>query len=283
MDVCNNLLDLLEYNNAMRNNEIFHKVLDEFSDKTKNTFTFADESQSYTDKVIALKDNFVYDSSYVKVFFKILKRHGYFMGQEIKDAMQKLGLLGNPNCNSDIIKKYLNSPVIQDISFDGISKFTIDSERYGKFIFEIASFLYRKNKQIMEYIETNRLPNGCHNHTYFMSQVFPDFYAITSLCEYYFKGRYFHSYTLDKDSGLVIDLCSNAVISKDSYDRLFKPREVSVVLNSDVMDQHRVVVMKSDQPYNRCYLLKIALYKEYLRNRGYRGDFEEGPSSILRK
>lgn len=283
MDACDRVLDILENDNIRKNNEIFHVVLDEFSRKINHTFTFTDDNQSYTGKVISLKDNYIYDSNYIKIFFEVLKKHGYFMRQEIKDAIHDIGLLKNPNNNSEIIRKHLNSPVIQDISFDGISKFTIDSDRYGRFVFELASFLYRKNKQMKDYIETNKLPNRCHIHAYFMSQIFPDFYAITSLCEYYFRGRYFHSYTFDKDSGLVIDLCSNAVLSKEDYYSLYKPKEVSVVLNEDVSDQHRVVLMKSHQPRERCELLKIALYKEYLKNIRYKGEFEEGPSSVLHK
>lgn len=281
VDACDRILENLESNNIRRNEEIFHKVLDKFFSKINSDIIFSDDSKSYCDKVISLKDDYIYDSQYVKLFFEILKRHGYFMRQEIKDAIHDLGLLKNPNENSDIIKKYLNSPVIQDISFDGTSKFTIDSERYGRFVFELASYLYRKDKDIKEYIETKKLPNRCHIHAYFLSQIFPDFYAITSLCRYYFKGGYFHSYTLDKESGLIIDLCSNAVLSKDSFDFLFKPREISVVLNSEVRDQHRIVLMKSHQLQLRCELLKIALYKEYLRNIRYKGEFEEGPSSVI--
>ncbi len=283
MEICDNILDSLENRNIERNNDIYQKVFNDFCEKSGQSIGFTDENASYSNKVINLKQKYIYDSNYVMLFFEILKRNGYFMKQEIKDAIHELGLLENPNENSNIIKKYLNSPIIQDISYDGTSKFTIDSDRYGRFVFEIASFLYRKNKQMKEYIEQNPLPKRCHIHTYFMSQVFPDFYAITSLCEYYFKGRYFHSYTLDSESDKIIDLCSNAVINKDEYYSLFKPRDVSVILNSRVDYEYGIVLEKSNQKVDRCHLLKIALYKEYLRNIGYNGPLENGPSSIYHK
>lgn len=278
MEACDCILDNLENNNIRRNDEIFHTVLDRFSEKIKEDVSFTDESQSYTEKVMYLKD-YIYDSQYVKVFFDILKKYGYYMRQEIKDAIHDLGLLKDPNNNSYIIKKYLNSPIIQDISFDGTSKFTIESDRYGRFVFELASYLYRRNKEIKEYIEKEKLPNRCHIHTYFLSKILPDFYAVTSLCAYYFRGGYFHSYTWDKDSDLIIDLCSNAVLSKKPFDSLYKPREISIVLNSEAKEQRRIVLMKSHQPSNRCDLLQIALYKEYLKDIRFRGEFEEGPSS----
>lgn len=282
MEICDNILNSVENKNIARNNDIYRIVLEEFCRESGKSFTFVDETACYGNKVRSLKEEYIYTSRYRELFFEILKRHGYFMRQEIKDAIFYLGNLENPNKNFDVINRYFNSPVIQDISFDGRSRFTIESDRYGKFVFELASILYDKNKKMKEYIEKNHLPNRCHNHAYFMSQIFPDFYAITSLCQSYFRGVYFHSYTYDKESNLIIDLCSNAVINRDRYYSLFNPRDISVILNSDVDDELCDVLLNTSQPYDRCQLLKIALYKYYLNTIHYNGPLEDGPKTYTR-
>ena len=277
MDICGEILNEFEIKNKKLNIEIFDLVLQEFLKKSKLNFNFINCNDSM-EKILTIKEEYVYTSKYVKLFFKILKKYKYNMKQEIQDAMHALGHLDDPNKNIEVISKLINSPVIQDISFNGKNEFLISSKQYGDFIFELASYRFRENDKIVDYIKNNSLPNRCHIHAYFMSEIFKDFYAVTSLCKYYFKVSYYHSYTFDKDSNSIIDLCHNGVIDKDTYYRIFEPEDISIIINENVEEELALTNERTQQPFNRCNLLKIALYKQYLNSIGYHDTLANAPS-----
>lgn len=272
----------MQTKNYEENTSIFASVLCEFLSVIDTDINFVG-SGSALDKVLSLKDKYVYDSNYVSEFFDILKKHNYNMRQELKDAMFNLGHLMEPNKNSKLIKTLLASPVIDDISFDGKDEFTILSEQYGKFDFELASEVFATNDKITNYIRDNVLPQHCHHHAYFLSSVFDDYYAITSLCKQYFGGEYYHSYTYDKKDNMIIDLCSNCIMDKESYYEMFEPHDISVVLNSEVEEELRLTNLKSNQPFYRLKILRIALYKQYLDSIGYHGNLADAPFVKIKK
>ncbi len=277
MDECEVILQKNELSVYEENSKIFDKFLNEFMSTIGINFTFAaSDPQS---KVLDLKEQYIYTSKHCELFFQLLEKYGYNMIQEIKDAFFNLNRLENPADNSEMIRKFLNSPVIQDISFDNRG-FTITSEQYGKFTSEMASYVFRKNKEVLRYIDKEAIPQECHTHTYCMSSLLDDFYAITSMCKRYFKGSYYHSYTYDSEENKIIDLCSKMVMDKDMYYRLFQPQEVSVILNSNVDEELNQVKSKLEWFYGRYPLLKIALYKQYLESIGYIGNLKDGPSLI---
>lgn len=280
MDEIEKILKQYEFDVHDINNREFKSILNEFTKIVNGDFHFVD-CPTEGEKVIGLKNQFVYSSSFVNEFFEILRKHNYNMKQEIIDAMFALGQLADPNKNGDIIKRFLASPIIQDISFDGRGTYTIISEQYGEFIYRLASYVYKRNEKISEYIKINRLPNHCHNHAYFLAGVLRECYAITSLCASYFKQTYYHSYTWDKESNQITDLCCNGVMDKDMYYRLYDPQELSVVPNGNVWVELMHEARKTDQPDERWALLRIALYKQYLDSIGYKGSLQDGPS--LRK
>lgn len=257
---------------------ISDKVLSEFLNGIDITINFKGE-MTPEDKLINLLQQYIYGSEYVDYFFKILAKYDYNMKCEIRDAMFNLGNLKNPNKNEKTIKKLLNSPCIDDISFNGKNEFTISSEQYGNFTFELASYYFRENKRVARYIRRAELPQYCHHHTYFMSKLFPDFYAITSLCGHYFDGTtFYHSYTYDKATNTIIDLSANAVVDKDSYYNILQPKEISCILNSEVIRELILTTLKTSQPLNWYAMLKIALYKEYLSSINYQGNLKDAPS-----
>ncbi len=278
MDVCEDILNSGENRSIELNDEIFELVWQEFSKNIGHIFPI-NEGSTPEEKVTDLKNQYIYTSEYSKLFFDILARHNYDMRHEIKEAMGNLGHLENPNNNKELIKKLLGSPIIDDISFNGKNKFIISSEQYGEFVFELASYYFRKNKRITDYMKKNCLPTMCHEHVYFMSKVFADLYAITSLCRAHFKDNYYHSYTYDKEKNVIVDLCYNGIVDKDLYYHIFQPQEISVILNSKVAEELALTDLKTDQDPYLHELLKITLYKQYLSNIGYQGDLETAPST----
>ena len=229
------ILEQLYYQNEINFNdvedEIFDKFLNKFEKAINFKFNYVDCDTSEL-KFLNLKCKYIYTSKFCKLFFDILSNYKYNMRSELKDTIYELSHLKYPFFNKKSINKYLNSPVIQDISYNGRSKFTIYSDKFGKFSFKLASFYLKNNKEITKYIATRQIGNRCHHNTYFISKVMPDFYSITSLCSRYFEGYFHHSYTYNMDSNEIIDLCYNIIMDKDQYDKIFLPDELSIIKNS---------------------------------------------------
>lgn len=271
MNKCDEMLKIED--DCLDNNEkIFELILQEYLNIVGDRFKFF--CTSSLDKVVGLK-SYVYSSEDISLFLELLNKYGYNMKMDIIEAIIKLGELENPNRNKKLIKSLICSPVIDDICLKR-SSFDIYSE-YGRFSFEVAKNYFRKNRVMSKYIETTELPNRCHDHTDFMSRVFEDNFSITSLCDYYFGSGYYHSYSFDKSSNTIIDLANNLIMEKSLYDNLFNPREISIISNGNIAEENEIVKRKTKQSILRCKLLRIALYKEYLRSINYSGTLEDAP------
>ena len=275
MDACEKILQEGEVKNYHLNEYICNLVLGELSNNIENS-VLSREGITGESKIRLLKDELNTPED-IAFFYEVLSKYNYNMTQDIIDAMSQLGHLSNPSQNKEVIEKLLHSPVIQDINFNGNNKFTITSQEYGDVDFVLASEYFRDNKKIANYIKKNSHLKRCHNHTYFMAEQNPDYYAITSLCQYLFKNTYHHSYTCDKDNQTIIDLCYNSIMDKEQYEQIFQPEEVSVILNSQVDKELALTSEKTEQYFARSGLLKIALYKEYLQSIGYEGSLEDAP------
>lgn len=276
MDIGKKRIQETELNNKKRNQKIAKLILQEFYNMTGLKFKSTD-LKIPLEILINVRSQHIYTSPDTTLFSQLLEKYHYNIKMEIIEAINNLGNLKDPNKNEELIKTLLNSPIIQDISFNGIDTFTIWSEQYGKFVFELATYYFRTNKQVTDYIQTNPLQQNCHKNTYGMSKIFDDFYAITSLCQHYFQGHFYHSYTFDHERKTIIDLCHNVVMNKSQYDCLFQPQEISVIINNQVERELALTLQKTSQKKDRCQLLKIALYKQYLNSIGYHGDLESAP------
>jgi len=285
MNIIDYILYEIEIKSERENEEIFRKVLDEFYSVTNTKHIYKillRKSYSNIDEFLKLKNKYIYNSKDINEFFSILTRYNYKYTHEYIDLIYDLAHLQNPNRNLKVIKKYLNSPVIDDVSFNGKDCFTIITSLIGKLEFILASKYYANNENISEYISFNNLVNRCHDNTLFMAQFFEDYYSITSLCPNYFSGFYHHSYTLNSEESLITDLGFNIVMDKTIYYKLFESKDVSVILNKNILKELEITNTKTNQQYNRCTLLKIALYKEYLNHIGYSGKLENAPSLCKR-
>lgn len=277
--------DILIENKRTREyeNGLAEQIISEFLGLIDEKITFENSNDYPITKLINLEKRFVYKSEYIDLFFELLKKYGYNTKQEIIGAISSLGNLSDPANNSRVIKNLLNSPFIDDISYDGKGLFRITSERYGIIDINLASHHFRNTDSIRNYVLNNSLPNRCHNHTLFLRAVMPAYTAVTSLCSSYFKGQYYHSYSVDENGEFVIDLCSNAVIGKDSYDFIFEPEEISRVLNSNITSELKITNRNTNQPIERFALLKIALYKQLLTLEARKEIPESGPILSLIK
>jgi len=259
---CDKILENIEYKCINDNEEIAKIVIQETLKQIEKNIIFL-EGDYYIQKLSKLKHRYIYSSEYLKDFFEILEKYNYNPKHEIIGAISKLGTLKDPKQNSELINNLINSPYIDDISFNG-NGFEVFSPQYGKTEFTLATCRYKHNKDMINYIKNNPLPARCHNHTLFVRAVFPSYYAVTALCKAPFKGKYYHSFSYDSKNDVIVDLCSNAVMDKDEYGAIFNPDIVSIILNSNISQELKITKRKTSQPQERQALLKIALYKQLL-------------------
>lgn len=268
---CNKILTETEDWCNTINEERARAVINEFLQITRLKISFNPDDDQLK-RLLLLKNKLGYNQVYRNLFFNILLKHGYNPKSEIIDAFNKLGRPKTPKQNYDLIQRLIRSPYIEDISFDGEGQFKIISPQYGIINFTLASYEFKNDSYLSNYIQNNRLIGRCHNHTIFLRAIFPAYHAITSLCPAYFGGKYHHSYTYDSNTNSIIDLCSNAIINKDDYDFIYEPDEISVVLNSNITAELKETKRKSNQPDERFALLKIALYKQHLTEKARKKD-----------
>lgn len=286
LDTC---LEEIFYNYEVKGKEkvgkISKEILQKYLHHTDEKFIFQQNTMLIS-KLLGLKNQFIYTSNDTMFFFQLLTKYQYQMTNEIRDAIRELGNLSTPTKNKEVIKRYLNSPIIQDISFNGKDKYVIESESYGRFEFQLAKKYFEDNDTMIFYMEHNQMLRRCHTHTGYMASIFPELYAITSLCEGYFGEKFYHSYTYFQEENQVIDLCSNAVMDKESYYQLYQPQELSVILNRQLEDEFYLInYLKTTptSPQKLSKLLKITLYKQHLNNIGYHGGLIEAPSIKVKR
>ena len=284
MDVCNEIKKA-ESKSISLHDDICDVALSSFFQRVKDDNNFFSGVEEWTYslggfiKLDHIKYFNIYGTKHVDTFFEVMKDYDYNFIFEIADAISVL-CAEKGSFLEEAIAKYLTSLVISNIESNGQEKYIISSDQFGKFEFVTASKYFRENENVTSYIEdiTNiknkKGKNDCHEYSYFLSKVFSDFYAVTSYCSLPFKGSYFHSYSIDKENNLVIDLANNVVMDKDLYYKLYNPKEISITLNSEVDKKLALVDRETNQPNTgpeeRRKLLRIALYEEYLHSEGYK-------------
>lgn len=278
MDKCFKIFKEKGLESDKKEEKMYKTVYKEFCKTSSQKYSF-DAFFSYR-TAVAMLENCLYESQRkeeINILFNILKKYNYHMQWEIVYAIKELAFLEYPNNNAEEIKFYLNSPAIDDISFNGIDTFEIFSEECGKFAFKLAD-KYLNNSDIEDYIKENRYEPMCHEHAYNMAQWYPNYYAMTFLGKNRFSYDFYHSVTYDSDENVVIDLRYNSVMDKESSDNLYHPTYVSKILNSEIDNELNIVNEKVKLKKVNVHLMRIALYKEYLNSIGYTGSLEKGPS-----
>ena len=250
------ILEEIDEKGREENEQIYKKVYDEFIETTGENYRLY--YNKYSDRVREIKDNYIYTSKYNKLFFELLEKYNYHMEQEILDAI--FDIVYEKRNKDKIIKKYILSPVINDISLEERGKIKIYST-FGDFNYILAEEYFKDNKLISNYMKKNQLRNRCHDNTYFLSRVLKEYYTIASLCKSYFTGYFHHSYTYDNKNNYIIDLCRKSLIDKKEFDRLYEPKEIIRIKNSDVEKKIEFINRKTNM-YDICEILKIALYEE---------------------
>lgn len=270
MSLCWNQFEKTETVTQYEEEKLFDKVFTECSKKN----IINKGKKNMTKKQICLKYLDYYHMTKnidnLKIIFDILDNYNFNLESEIYYAINTLAYLKNVKHNKKMIQRLLSSPIIDDISFnDGI--FNVSSQKCGDYSFGVASYFLKDNKDINNYITTNKkeLEMCCHDNTEFLTKQYPNLYAvITKSLSFFANYRYYHSYAYDDTNDIVIDLCLNAIMNREDYERLQHPIIVSQIQNKDI-DTEFANIEKSF--YNlseiNTRLLIIALHKEYIASK----------------
>ncbi len=263
------LIEFYDFQNELVNQEIAEEVIEDFERNILGeTIDWEIEEEDLktecleSQKVLNIINTWGYDKNYSGKVFNLLARYGYRMNIEIVDAMGSLGRLENPNQNKEVIKVFLLTPIINDISFNGKDTFTIISEKLGNLTFRLAKNYFKNYPKIIDYIEKEPLETYCHQHTCFLSESLREFYSITSLCDDYFRGSYYHSYSYNREENVAIDLCYNAILDLDKFNHFYGAKEIMRIPNKEIDEFYLSMLKNTNQPEKRYKMFKIALYEQ---------------------
>ena len=224
-----------------------------------------------------LKNEMLYYPDYIKSFYEIVTRFGYNEIGMIKDSIELLGLLKNPNQNKDIIHRLLQLPVIDDISFDSKDTFSIFSEKLGDFHFTLVTEALKDNQELMEYLEEAPFAHLCYLHTAILSQYFKDNFSEVSLCRDTFGNHYYHAYSISPDRKTIFDLTYNGIFSLEDYERLENPSPIYSEQYERLILDIGYALDNSGLDPDTEWLLQAALYRTYLDKIDYHGPMREAP------
>lgn len=268
VDMIKTLYIYYEIKSSLENGDLFTKVVDDFSKKINETFNFiftnkVEAYQVSVDKGLIIIDNFAYEEEHNHIITPILLKYNYYMKTFIKDSIRNLSKLEDPNKNKELIERIIKCPVIDDVSFDGKSKFTIFSEEYGEYSFFLATEILKED-WLRNYINKKENLRNCHGNTVELINRYDEWSSITSLCKNYFKDYYYHSYGFIPKSNQVIDLCSNMIMDKNSFDKLYEPKEILNLYNITIKSLVRTTIPTISSSFINNELHKLAIYYQSL-------------------
>ena len=142
----------------------------------------------------------------------------------------------------------------------------IITKEFGKIGFWKARDSFTDDEATIKYIDKmgNRIKESCHEVSLFLIKKFPEFSAVTSICNKPINNKYYHSFVLDSEN-YVIDLTGNIIIPKDEFYMLKEVEELNTI-NYEEYKKECNVSAQYDESGTLEPLLRIAVYKELQKN-----------------
>lgn len=257
-----------ENGSILRNGKIFLSVIDSIS-KELNVplnlnFTnpkLDDYNQDVFKGVYAI-NKLVFQEPYQAFVLTLLEGKQYYMKIFIIELIKLLGNAKDQIEVEKIIDDYLKLPFIHNVKFNGIDKYSIQTD-YGDYSFTLADRVLN-DADLIKYINSKEGIRNCHGNVTTLLNHYDDLYSICSLCHNYFVGYYYHSYDYMKETDEVFDICSNMFIKKSAFDDLFAPREVLFMRNEEVRKMYYDEIKNIKSKLDNEGILKCALYSQSL-------------------
>lgn len=188
-----------------------------------------------------LQDELLLDNpTYLEKFNKIAKSYNYFFKGDIQEAAS---ILTTSNSLDNDIEKWKRSLLIKDINTIKEKEFIIDTD-FGEIYFQSARDKYiEETNRVVErtklkykgQYEISGIRYQCHLSALEFIKTHRDHYIITSICPHMFLSTWwFHSYVLTPDKNTVIDLATNVIMERITFEKLFEPNVLMMFEQSDI-------------------------------------------------
>lgn len=263
------ILDTIYNDTELKGIELENKkaeeVLQEFQSRVGGEIEFSEEIACLEPRyqLIFLRFYQLEVPTFPEIFYDVLSQQGFNTNQELKDTIRELGMLSNPDRNQETIKRLLQFSTIQDISYDNHKTFTIQAKTFGAVSFTLASRFY-KDSPIVDYIDTVELGNACFQHTEILSALLPQEESRVSLCQGSFYQPFYHAYTRNPKEKYITDLCFNAVMSEEDFERMQQASPIVAVNNEQLSELESITERKTGASSDFFPILQVALYQQCL-------------------
>ncbi|MCH5167294.1 MAG: hypothetical protein J1F35_05310 [Erysipelotrichales bacterium] len=267
LDILYLIFNYYEINSSFRNGEIFMSLVDDFSKLINQPIYYpyyknaANHEQGITIGYYLMRQ-LVFGQQYQCYFLDALKSKNYYMKTFIKDLIKELGSAKDKSRAEEIIDRYKRLPMINNVKFNGLDKYTIETT-YGAYSFILADKVLQ-DEEIIEYMRAENRIKSCHNNATMLLNSSDDLYSICSLCHHYFVDSYYHSYGYIKSKDSIIDLCSNMLMEKTPFDDLYAPREILFMRNDELRKLYLDKIKNIQTKLDDKSILKCALYLQSL-------------------
>ncbi len=263
LDIFNCLFNYYEVRSELQNGQIFIKVIDEINRRLNASFKYSydfDSVEDYEQNIAAgvfAINSLVFDDDYQKFILALLGNNHYYMKIFIKDLIKKIGNAKSQEEREIVIDQYQRLLLINNIKFNGVDKYTIQSA-YGDYSFLLADQVLT-DEEIISYIKSGEHQKTCHENAAMLLD-YSDAYCVCSLARNYFVDWYYHSYSYLEENDLVLDICSNSLTEKKTFDDLFSPKEIFFMRSEDLKRIYFDKIKNIKSEFDECSYFKCALY-----------------------
>lgn len=269
LDILYCLFNYYEIRSQLENGKIFTNVIDEINRKLNTSFRHSyclSRVEPYEQNIVAglfAIDSLVFDKDYQEYIFSILDENHYYMKKFIKDLIKFLGNAKNQEEREKTIDRYQKLWLINNIKYNGVDGYTIESS-YGDFSFTLADRVLT-DEDIVSYIKNGDHRKTCEENAATLLSSYDDAYTICSLARNYFTDRYYHFYSYLKHKDAVLDICSNMLMKKETFDDLYDTKEILFMRNDELRKIYFEKIKDIKSNFKDGSLLKCALYFQSLK------------------
>lgn len=171
--------------------------------------------------------------------------------------------------NIDVLYNVLvTKGVIDEIFVLEDGKYVIITKDFGEIQFYKANEKFKWDRKVKKYLKRlgDNIIDGCHEIAFFLIKTYPEFKAVTSICNKALDCKYYHSFVVD-GSNSIIDLTANLIMRKEDYYLLYEVVELNMVDYSMYLEEESSSI-EFDESKTLFSLLRCALYKQYLDDDG---------------
>ena len=164
----------------------------------------------------------------------------------------------------DVLKE--NNIIEKGVEYeDGYNE--IITKDFGTIGFWKARDSFIDDEETLKFIDGmgDSIKERCHEVSLFLIKKFPEFRAVTSICNKAINNKYYHSFVLDSEN-YVIDLTGNIIMPKDNYYMLYDVKELNDI-NYEEYKKECNSSVEYDESETLQPLLRMAVYRDLQKNK----------------